>query len=149
MVHKYGLTAPMTSTAHEHMYTFECIDYNSQTISDLVQSGMKRHCTGSSCMACGKQMEKYLGFVKAPIIISVLVDPGHRVSVDKYVRIKSQNGKNTVLNLCGLIYYKNFHFTCRVVDLDGKIWYNDGKSMGRSSTIDGTLQSITEDSIWS
>ena len=78
-------SAPMTSTAHEHMYTFECIDYNSQTISDLVQSGMKRHCTGSSCMACGKQMEKYLGFVKAPIIISVLVDPGHRVSVDKYV----------------------------------------------------------------
>jgi hypothetical protein len=71
------------------------------------------------------------------------------VSVDKYVRIKSQNGKNTVLNLRGLIYYKNFHFTCRVVDLDGKIWYNDGKSMGRSSTIDGTLQSITEDSIWS
>ena len=62
---------------------------------------------------------------------------------------KESKWEKHCLNLCGLIYYKNFHFTCRVVDLDGKIWYNDGKSMGRSSTIDGTLQSITEDSIWS
>ena len=60
----------------------------------------------------------------------------------------NQNGRNMVLNLRGLLYFEDFHFVSWTVDIDGVIWYNDGRSMGFVSTIDGTLQSMSNDDLW-
>ena len=60
----------------------------------------------------------------------------------------NRNGRNTILNLRGLIYFENFHFVSWVIDTDGEIWYNDGRSMGCISVIDGTLISLSNDQIW-
>ncbi|KAI0083775.1 hypothetical protein BDY19DRAFT_873061, partial [Irpex rosettiformis] len=35
--------------------------------------------------------------------------------------------------LAGIIYFGDFHFTCRVIDNNGHIWYNDGIQTGSQS----------------
>lgn len=39
--------------------------------------------------------------------------------------------------LIGTIYFGGFHFTCRIIDSNGDIWYNDGVNTGRSSEHEG------------
>ena len=56
--------------------------------------------------------------------------------------------EETLVNLRGLVYFENFHFICRVVSMDESIWYNDGKAMGHISTIDGILQSVSNNDLW-
>ena len=87
-------------------------------------------------------------FVKAPKIISVILNTNCKIIIDKTMKIMNQNGRNTILNLRGLIYIENFHFVCRVVSMDERICHNDGKAMGCISTIDETLQSVSNDDLW-
>ena len=28
--------------------------------------------------------------------------------------------------LCGIIYFANYHFVCRIIDKNGGVWYHDG-----------------------
>ena len=48
----------------------------------------------------------------------------------------------------GIISFENFHFVSQVIDIDGQIWCNDGRSMGHISVIDCTLISLPNDEIW-
>ena len=59
----------------------------------------------------------------------------------------NKTGRNTILNLQGLIYYADFHFVSRVIDVQGRLWCNDGRMMGHMSTIDGTLRAASNDDI--
>ena len=45
-------------------------------------------------------------------------------------------------SLIGLIYFGDFHFTCRIIDVDGHIWYNDGMQLGRECVQEGIIQQI-------
>ena len=93
-------------------------------------------------------MDPYASFVKAPNIISVILDSRCKITIDKTIKIMNQNGRNTILYLKGLIYFGNFHFVARVITSDKRIWYNDGRSMGRVSTLDGTLRSESNENLW-
>ena len=44
--------------------------------------------------------------------------------------------------LCGIIYFGSFHFTCRLIDHEGKIWYHDGIQTGSSCRYDSHIQKI-------
>lgn len=92
-------------------------------------------------------MDVYRQHVNAPLIVSVIVDPNVKIRIDKTIRILNQNGRHTLLKVCGLIYFEDYHFVARIIDADGNIWYNDGKSNGRLSSNDGTLQSISNNNI--
>jgi len=37
-----------------------------------------------------------------------------------------QEGKTVVLDVRGLIYYGDFHFTSHIIGTDGIVWYHDG-----------------------
>jgi len=37
-----------------------------------------------------------------------------------------QEGRTVVLDVRGLIYHGNFHFTSRIIGTDGIVWYHDG-----------------------
>ena len=93
-------------------------------------------------------MDMYKHHIQTPVLVSVLVNPNGKIWVDKTTQIQNQNGRNTILKWCGLIYFEDYHFVTHIIDADGQIWYNDGKSMGHISSINGTLQSITDDNIW-
>ena len=75
-------------------------------------------------------MDPHTTFVKAPKIISVILDASCKITIDKTIKIMNQNRRNTISHLRGLAYYVDFHFVCRVVTMDERIWYNDGKING-------------------
>ena len=47
------------------------------------------------------------------------------------IKVKVQNeftfpGINQRYRLCGIIYFANYHFVCRVIDKSGGVWYHNG-----------------------
>lgn len=87
-------------------------------------------------------------FVSAPKLLSVILDTNHKIKIDKVVKVMNKNGRNTVLNLTGLVYYDENHFVSRVIDKKHKVWYNDGLTMGRLSSMDGALSNFSNENIW-
>ena len=71
-------------------------------------------------------MQDSADFVKAPKLISVFIDAQQRININKNVKLMNKTGRNTILNLRGLIYYADFHFVSRVINVQGRLWYNDG-----------------------
>jgi hypothetical protein len=43
-----------------------------------------------------------------------------------------QEGKTVVLDVRGLIYHGDFHFTSCIIRIDGIVWYHDGMTRGAS-----------------
>ncbi|KAF9455434.1 hypothetical protein BDZ94DRAFT_1351343, partial [Collybia nuda] len=41
--------------------------------------------------------------------------------------------------LKGIIYFANEHFTCRIIQSDGTVWFHDGITTGRFLTRDGNI----------
>ena len=62
--------------------------------------------------------------------------------MSKKIKYIDEN-ERTVLKLRGLIYYGNFHFTCRIISDNGVIWFHDGMINGRITIFDGKLDEIT------
>ncbi|KAI0090052.1 hypothetical protein BDY19DRAFT_870617, partial [Irpex rosettiformis] len=44
--------------------------------------------------------------------------------------------------LAGIIYFGDFHFTCRIIDNEGMIWYNDGIQTGSQSRYESHINNI-------
>jgi hypothetical protein len=77
--------------------------------------------------------------------------PLHQVDVtDRNVTLVSRTVKiqgsvfATTLHLKGLVYHGGYHFTCRIVDESGNIWFHDGMSTGRTSIKDGRFGSVSQ-----
>jgi hypothetical protein len=51
---------------------------------------------------------------------------------------------STVLYLRSLIYYGDFHFTCRIIDISGNIWFHDGMTTGNTSINDGKIGHVSQ-----
>ena len=130
---------PKQTISHEDICTFEHIDRQVESITELICSEMRVQHSLQCCTMCGGEMDPQTTFVKAPEIISVILDARCKITIDKTIKTMNPNGRNTILYLRGLVYYGGFHFVCRVITMNERIWYNDGKSMGHISTVDGTL----------
>ena len=50
---------------------------------------------------------------------------------------------NSQYKLIGLIYYGSFHFTCRVIDYNNNVWFNDGIATGRTMKNERSLHNFT------
>ena len=48
----------------------------------------------------------------------------------------------TTLHLKGLVYHGGYHFTCRIMDESGNIWFHDGITTRRSLTKEGKFRSF-------
>ncbi|KZT29222.1 hypothetical protein NEOLEDRAFT_1030734, partial [Neolentinus lepideus HHB14362 ss-1] len=51
--------------------------------------------------------------------------------------------------LTGIIYHGDYHFTCRYIDKNGDIWFNDGIETGRQCTKDGNIHTTTLEDLMS
>ena len=50
----------------------------------------------------------------------------------------------TTLHLKGLVYHGDYHFTCRIIDESGNIWFHDGMTTGKFSIKDGKFGSVSQ-----
>ena len=60
------------------------------------------------------------------------------------IKVKVQNeftfpGINQRYRLCGIIYFANYHFVCRVIDKSGGVWYHNGNENNNKSLYIGNI----------
>jgi hypothetical protein len=58
-----------------------------------------------------------------------------------------QEGETVVLNVRGLIYYGNFHFTSCIIGTDAIVWYHDGMTTGSNCENDGDFDKLSSNNL--
>jgi len=64
------------------------------------------------------------------------------IKISKTLKFE-QEGETVVLNVRGLIYHGDFHFTSRIIGTDGIVWYHDGMTPGGSRENEGDLEKLS------
>lgn len=60
--------------------------------------------------------------------------------------IISYNDSN--YRMAGIIYFGDVHFTCRIIDQTGQMWYNDGIQTGRECRFEGNIRNMHPELLW-
>ena len=58
-----------------------------------------------------------------------------------------QEGETLVLNVRGLIYYGDFHFTSCIIGTHGIVWYHDGMTTGSNCENDGDFDKLSSNNL--
>ncbi|KAH9831732.1 uncharacterized protein C8Q71DRAFT_714924 [Rhodofomes roseus] len=69
--------------------------------------------------------------LRAPIFIAFNVYQADNTKLSKQLTLPTLQGQ-VDYRLVGVIYFGGFHFTCRIISTDGKIWFNDGRETGKN-----------------
>jgi hypothetical protein len=95
------------------------------------------HATAEKCPDCEKIMRNEISFKFPPSILAFDHSLVTTVKPSRQIKFKLENRETVILQLRGLVYFGNFHFTSRVISTEGDIWYSDGKDLGRTCLADG------------
>jgi hypothetical protein len=77
-----------------------------------------------------------------PSILVIYID-NKDLLVDRELEFKV--GRESVkMDLRGVIYGGNSHFTSRLLDKSGNLWYNDGMTTGRRCMSDGPILAMRD-----
>ena len=87
------------------------------------------------CPTCHKSAQKLYRFNTLPLFIPLAVENNITVILEHTATFYDGQYK-----LVGIIYHGGFHFTCRIIDSEGQIWYNDGVRTGRKSEYEGNMK---------
>ena len=103
-----------------------------------------RHQARHQCNHCTAPLQTTIQFSETPKIIALhFNNQNPSIRISQTIKVMGTN-RYTKLHLCGLVYHGGFHFTCRVVDHTGKIWFHDGMTTGQTSTLEGRLGMISQ-----
>lgn len=117
-------------------YPINLGNYRNRTIQEWLKV-LCYHKISRKCDMCQKYMYRVTRFLtNLPVFLcfNVCVIPVH-VSTDLYV-----GGHRYVLR--GLIYLGSNHFVVRIVDVQGRIWFNDGMQNGRICVEEGNIINV-------
>ena len=64
------------------------------------------------------------------------------IKVSKTLKFE-QEGRMVVLDVRGLIYHVDFHFTSCITGTDGIVWYHDGMTTGSNCENDGDFDKFS------
>src|SRR5204862_281163 len=59
---------------------------------------------------------------------------------------ETENGTKT-LDLRGIVYHGQYHFTSRIISSQKQVWYHDGMTTGKSCSYDGMLNDMTDNDL--
>src|SRR5882762_3038593 len=111
------------------------------SISQILENHM-RHQSQQVCGNCNAPLETTIHFSKTHKIYAVDVT-NRNVTISKSVKIQ-RSVHATTLHLKGLVYHGGYHFTCRIIDESGNIWFHDGITTGRNSTKAGKFRRVSQ-----
>jgi hypothetical protein len=92
------------------------------SISQILESHM-HHQSQQVCGNCNAPLETTIHFSETHKIYAVDVTD-RNVTLSRTVKIQG-SVRATTLHLKGLVYHGGYHFTCRIVDESGNIWFHD------------------------
>jgi hypothetical protein len=93
-------------------------------------AGLKEKSTKKKCPNCLGKMVEQQYYTTVPKLI-VFEYPDMDIKTSHCIKFKDK----TVLNLTGIVYHGDNHFTCRIISPDGHIWFHDGISTGNAMDI--------------
>src|SRR6202453_5546161 len=82
-----------------------------------------KHETHEKCPQCFSAMMQPISF-KSPPNVLVFEINSRNIKITKTLKFE-QEGETVVLDVSGLIYYGDFHFTSHIIGIDGNVWYHD------------------------
>ena len=119
----YHTTGPPRYNTKSHV---NIIDFTNNTgMLESVQSRINSiHFIGQHiCDICLNRIDKHVTLISALPLLAI--DISHcKLKIDTTIIVKVVN-QNAIYQLYGVIYYKNFHFTCQIIH-NNKLWYHDG-----------------------
>jgi len=80
------------------------------------------------CPHCFAAMVQPINFKSTPSVLVFEIN-SRNIKVSKTLKFE-QEGETVVLDVRGLIYHGDFHFTSRIIGNDGIVWYHDGMTTG-------------------
>jgi hypothetical protein len=82
------------------------------------------HETHEKCPHCLSAMMQPISFKSTPSVLVFEIN-SRNIKVGKTL-IFEQEGETVILDIRGLIYHGDFHFTSHIIGTDGMVWYHDG-----------------------
>jgi hypothetical protein len=97
-----------------------------------------------SCNSCRTPLRSYTKFTLPPRIYALdMSSLNGKVNVDHSIEIMMEDGARHKLALKGIIYSGGYHFTSRIIDLQGGVWYHDGIETGSTCVHQGYLPNVS------
>jgi hypothetical protein len=103
--------------------------------------GSLEHETHEKCPHCFSAMMQPINFKSAPSVLVFEIN-SRKIKVSKTLKFE-QEGETVVLDIRGLIYHGDFHFTSRIIGTDGIVWYHDGMTTGSSCENEGDFDKFS------
>jgi hypothetical protein len=121
---------------------FGCMHYVSSTYTGTTSDWLNRSINFKKCSQCtGSSSKKYF-YTEEPNVLIFAYDKFFKSQISHKIQLVV-NEKHMTLNLSGLIYHGQFHFTSRIISHNGNVWYHDGRTTGKECVPQGQLQNIT------
>lgn len=98
--------------------------------------------TGKICARCTRNLVKHMVLTKSPHFIPICVQDVKPV-IEKALIIN-----NTKYRLCGIVYHGSDHFTCRIIDVSGDIWFHDGITTKEWCEYEGNIDVYNVKAFW-
>ena len=93
------------------------------------------------CQSCHIPLVNHIAFTSMPLFFRFKVDG---VNVKWTLQIDLQQYQ---YRLCGFIYYGNNHFTSRIIDHLGNIWYHHGMTSKHSVVNEGKIHNMSTEQL--
>jgi hypothetical protein len=90
------------------------------------------------CSQCNGKMMKKTYLNDAPKLL-ILHLPYTEITIDLKIKLMRKT-----LSLRGIVYYGNYHYTSRIIDINRKVWFHDGMITGSSSQLEGSAVNVEE-----
>ena len=102
-----------------------------------------------TCRQCRKQITSgWHEYIDAPKIIVLTLEDVPQAIIDPFVKISTGEQGFQKLDLSGIIYFGQEHFTARIIDNSQQVWYHDGLVTRRSCTPNGQLEQLSSQDLW-
>ena len=98
------------------------------------------HETHERCPQCFSAMMQPISFKFAPNVLIFEIN-SRNIKVSKTLIF--EQGETGVLDVKGLIYHGDCHFTSCIIGIDGIVWYHDGMTTGISCENEGNFDKMS------
>jgi len=101
--------------------------------------------TRRACPDCRTMMQQILFYNDVPPIL-VLEYPWRNIVTSHKLEFETENGTKT-LDLRGIVYHGQYHFTSRIISSQKQVWYHDGMTTGKTCSYDGQLNDMQDNNL--
>jgi hypothetical protein len=99
------------------------------------------HETHEECPDCSCALKQPISFKSAPNLLVFEIN-SKNIKISKTLKFV-QDGETVVLDVRGLIYHGDFHFTSRIIGNDNNVWYHDGMTTSSTCENEGDFDSFS------